>query len=82
MGLFAGCRVDVNRFDEGFTALRKHQGDEPSSRTDVEDAVAAVDVYPCAEQNAVGPDLHGTFVLPDGELFELKITVRHTLFWI
>ena len=53
--------------------LGQHQGDEPRTGADVEQApVRCFDRDPGPEQHTVGPDLHRGEVLPDVELLETE----------
>ena len=67
-----GAGIDAR--NPGFgSALGHHQGDQPGACTDVEDAaVRRPHAGPCAEQHAVGSDLHRAAVLTYGESFEAE----------
>jgi len=75
-GVFAGLRdlLHIDARNKRFgSALGHHQGDQPGACTDVEDAaVRRPHAGPCAEQHAVGSDLHRAAVLTYGESFEAE----------
>ena len=68
-------RLKFHGIDTGFRggALREHDGDETRAGPDVKYGdVRLTQVYPCAQQDAVGPYFVGAPVLGDAEFLKLK----------
>ena len=55
--------------------LRHHHCDKSRTGTDIQYTHAAL--RPCTQQDPVCTNLHGTDILPHGELLEFKKAVRH-----
>ena len=69
--------------DGGYKGIRiplgQHQGNQSASGTNVKHPPCPVHLCPCADQHAVGAYLHGTFIMKNYKLLELKIWIWHNL---
>ena len=75
-GLSGGCSIEFHAHDlQVWITLREHQGYESTSRADVQRSCSGGSRWhftPCPEEHAICAHFHGTSVVVDGELLELK----------
>ena len=79
-GLLHGRFVNI---DGGYKGIRiplgQHQGNQSASGTNVKHLPCPVHLCPCADQYPVGTYLHGTLIMKNYKLLELKIWIWHNL---
>ena len=59
----------------GVGPLGQHEGDESRPAADVQNALCSLASTPSPKEDAVGTHFHGTFVVPDGKLFEFEVRI-------
>ena len=55
-----------------YAALRKHKGNKPRACAHIEDTTVALDIGPCAKQNAIGANLHGRAFVAHRKMLKTK----------
>ena len=67
--------------DGGYKGIRiplgQHQSNQSASGTNVKHPPCPVHLRPCADQHPVSADLHGTLIMKNYKLLELKIWIWH-----